>query len=88
DRWIASKNSEVCSRPEIRGYFRPSLNVVLAGLDSESDYWIGLALSWIEQGGVEVSDVLLARLEGVVEGRSASQKNRHKAFSVLRKTGG
>ncbi|WP_303699482.1 hypothetical protein, partial [Pseudomonas aeruginosa] len=24
DRWIASKNSEVCSRPEIRGYFRPS----------------------------------------------------------------
>ncbi|MCS7704844.1 hypothetical protein N0018_34145, partial [Pseudomonas aeruginosa] len=25
DRWIASKNSEVCSRPEIRGYFRPSL---------------------------------------------------------------
>ncbi|HBN9509818.1 hypothetical protein [Pseudomonas aeruginosa] len=64
------------------------LNVVLAGLDSESDYWIGLALSWIEQGGVEVSDVLLARLEGVVEGRRASQKNRHKAFSVLRKTGG
>lgn len=64
------------------------LNVVLAGLDSESDYWIGLALSWVEQGGAEASDVLLARLKGVVEGRSANQKNRHKAFSVLRKIGG
>ncbi|HHM8540582.1 TPA: hypothetical protein ACRN3I_006023, partial [Pseudomonas aeruginosa] len=64
------------------------LNVILAGLDSESDYWIGLALSWIEQGGAEASDVLLARLKGVVEGRSANQKNRHKAFSVLRKIGG
>ncbi|WP_228757727.1 hypothetical protein, partial [Pseudomonas aeruginosa] len=59
-----------------------------SGLDSESDYWIGLALSWIEQGGAEASDVLLARLKGVVEGRSANQKNRHKAFSVLRKIGG
>ncbi|WP_303699280.1 hypothetical protein, partial [Pseudomonas aeruginosa] len=28
DRWIASKNSEVCSRPEIRGYFRPSLKAL------------------------------------------------------------
>ncbi|MEW3782969.1 hypothetical protein QOZ23_15860, partial [Pseudomonas aeruginosa] len=28
DRWIASKNSEVCSRPEIRGYFRPSLEII------------------------------------------------------------
>ncbi|MEK2655839.1 hypothetical protein AAAC07_10055 [Pseudomonas aeruginosa] len=64
------------------------LNVVLAGLASESDYWIGLALSWIEQGGAEASDLLLARLKGVVEGRSANQKNRHKAFSVLRKIGG
>ncbi|MBI7468742.1 hypothetical protein JEV30_29625 [Pseudomonas aeruginosa] len=62
------------------------LNVVLAGLASESDYWIGLALSWIEQA--EASDLLLARLKGVVEGRSANQKNRHKAFSVLRKIGG
>ncbi|MEE1707122.1 hypothetical protein, partial [Pseudomonas aeruginosa] len=41
------------------------LNVVLAGLASESDYWIGLALSWIEQGGAEASDLLLARLKGV-----------------------
>ncbi|MDI4199694.1 hypothetical protein QK437_31230, partial [Pseudomonas aeruginosa] len=34
DRWIASKNSEVCSRPEIRGYFRPSLIDVLSGNSS------------------------------------------------------
>ncbi|WP_208528424.1 hypothetical protein, partial [Pseudomonas aeruginosa] len=39
------------------------LSVVLAGLDSESDYWVGFALSWIEQGGAETSDVLLARLK-------------------------
>ena len=39
-------------------------------------------------GGAEASDLLLARLKGVVEGRSANQKNRHKAFSVLRKIGG
>ncbi|MGV8743907.1 hypothetical protein ACV35G_30225, partial [Pseudomonas aeruginosa] len=50
------------------------LNVVLAGLASESDYWMGLALSWIEQGGAEASDVLLARLTGVAEGRSTNQK--------------
>ncbi|MGU0872045.1 hypothetical protein ACSEUM_04395 [Pseudomonas aeruginosa] len=74
-------------REKLRGGFC-YLNVVLAGLDSESDYWIGLALSWIEQGGAEASDVLLARLKRVVEGRSANQKNRHKAFSVLRKIGG
>lgn len=60
------------------------LNVVLAGLDSESDYWIGLALSWIEQGGAEASDVLLARLKGWLRAERQS-KNRHKAFSVLRK---
>src|SRR5690606_29155784 len=24
---LASKNSEVCSRPEIRGYFRPSIDL-------------------------------------------------------------
>ncbi|EKQ6347834.1 hypothetical protein P6M03_002168 [Pseudomonas aeruginosa] len=74
-------------REKLKGGFC-YLNVVLAGLDSESDYWIGLALSWIEQGVAEASDVLLARLKGVVEGRSANQKNRHKAFSVLRKIGG
>ncbi|MCR1757146.1 hypothetical protein NAG17_02155 [Pseudomonas aeruginosa] len=74
-------------REKLRGGFC-YLNVVLAGLDSESDYWISLALSWIEQGGAEASDVLLARLKRVVEGRSANQKNRHKAFSVLRKIGG
>lgn len=60
-------------REKLRGGFC-YLNVVLAGLDSESDYWIGLALSWIEQGGAEASDVLLARLKRVVEGRSANQK--------------
>ncbi|HGM5797495.1 hypothetical protein KK198_06060 [Pseudomonas aeruginosa] len=64
------------------------LSVVLAGLDSESDHWIGLALSWIEQGGAETSDVLLARLKRVIEGRSASQGNRHRAFSVLRRIDG
>lgn len=55
------------------------LNVVLVGLDSESDYWIGLALSWIEQGGAEASDVLLARLKGWLRAERQS-KNRHKAF--------
>ncbi|HBP5039053.1 hypothetical protein [Pseudomonas aeruginosa] len=64
------------------------LSVVLAGLDSESDYWVGFALSWIEQGGAETSDVLLARLKRVIEGRSASQGNRHRAFSVLRRIDG
>ncbi|MDF5874463.1 hypothetical protein P4112_26130 [Pseudomonas aeruginosa] len=56
------------------------LNVVLAGLDSESDYWIGLALSWIEQGGVEVSDVLLARLRGWLRGGAPLKKIGIKLF--------
>ncbi|MDF5865607.1 hypothetical protein P4113_25740 [Pseudomonas aeruginosa] len=56
------------------------LNVVLAGLDSESDYWIGLALSWIEQGGAEASDVLLARLKGWLRGGAPIKKTGIKLF--------
>lgn len=56
------------------------LNVVLAGLDSESDYWIGLALSWVEQGGAEASDVLLARLKGWLRGGAPIKKTGIKLF--------
>ncbi|TQF81671.1 hypothetical protein FLI74_34750, partial [Pseudomonas aeruginosa] len=48
DRWIASKNSEVCSRPEIRGYFRPSLEKTdsIRWLYSRAAYRLVLASSY------------------------------------------
>jgi hypothetical protein len=62
----------------------PAKDVVLAGLRSQSGYWTGLAIAWIEQGALidkEIQDTL----DDIAKRKHFAQSLRHKAFALARR---
>jgi hypothetical protein len=57
--------------------------IVMAGLTWPTEYWVGLALAWVEQGAPVNMPILneLVRLGG---GASLSQNIQHRAFALAR----
>src|SRR5689334_18248541 len=58
-------------------------DVILAGLSWPADYWVGLALGWLEQGAP--IDAEIAALLDRVARKSLTQSVRHRAFALARK---
>lgn len=58
-------------------------NVILAGLGSKSEYWIGLALSWVGQGGFYTSRAVVIKLRELIEADQLSQTDRSSAKSFI-----
>jgi len=62
----------------------PILVAIMAALAGRSQYWADLALTWL--GVVEPTPDVLAALEAVVNERWASQRLRHGAQKILRRS--
>ncbi len=58
-------------------------NVILAALDGKSEYWIGLALSWVGQGGFYTNRAVVIKLRELVEADQLSQTDRSSAQSFI-----
>ena len=60
-------------------------NVVLAGLTSQSSYWVDLALRWLESGAPP-SDAIVQQLQATAETLHRSHQSlRHRSASLARK---
>lgn len=55
---------------------------VTCGLMSSSDYWIGLAIEWLQD--MPINDRMAKILSGVVKSKGVSQKNRHRAARLFK----
>ena len=55
---------------------------VTCGLMSSSDYWIGLAIEWLQD--MPINDKMAKILSGVVKSKGVSQKNRHRAAQLFK----
>jgi hypothetical protein len=57
--------------------------IILAGLRAPSDYWVRLAVDWLEQGA-PVNIEICKELERVASTHHLDQGLRHKAFAMAR----
>lgn len=55
---------------------------VTCGLMSSSDYWIELAIEWLQD--MSINDKIAKILSGVVKSKGVSQKNRHRAARLFK----
>jgi len=62
----------------------PVVQVLLAGLNSPTDYWPGLAIGWLEQGAPVDAEVLAA-LGRVSANKHFAQSVRHRGGAILRR---
>ncbi len=62
----------------------PLKDVLLAGLRWETQYWAGLAVSWIEQGA-PIDKEIKEELDHISEKKHFPQSVRHKAFALARR---
>ena len=62
----------------------PVKDVLLAGLRWETQYWVSLAVSWIEQSA-PIDNEIKEALDNVAQKRHFPQSLRHKAFAIARK---
>ncbi|CAN7776773.1 hypothetical protein LJR175_007838 [Variovorax sp. LjRoot175] len=62
----------------------PVVQILLAGLNSPTDYWPSLAIGWLEQGAPIDAEVLAA-LGRISENEHFSQSVRHRGGAVLRR---
>ena len=58
--------------------------IVLAGLQAPSEYWIGLAVSWLEQGA-PVNNEIIQELKSIVNNKYFSQRVRHHSFALVKR---
>ncbi|MDR3429569.1 hypothetical protein [Silvimonas sp.] len=58
---------------------------LMAGLNAPTDYWIELALSWLEDG-FPVDEEIKAVLTRIVATRIYSQRTRHRAQALVAKS--
>ncbi len=59
-------------------------DVILAGLQSPSEYWSSLAVTWLEQGAAVDSEIATI-LEVIANKKTNSQSLRHRAFALAHK---
>lgn len=62
----------------------PARQVVLAGLGFPMDYWIGLAVGWLEQGA-QLDDEIVEMLNRVAEAPNHAQRIRHRSKALARR---
>ncbi|TXD45159.1 hypothetical protein TR80_001720 [Xanthomonas campestris] len=62
----------------------PAREVVMAGLTWPTDYWPGLAISWLEQGA-PIDERVAAALDQVAEKKAFPQNIRHRALALARR---
>jgi len=55
--------------------------ILMAGLNWETSYWVGCALSWIEQGA-EIDEEIIERLSEISSNKNYQQKTRHRATTI------
>jgi hypothetical protein len=60
----------------------PFENIIRLALEEHSDYWVNLALNWIESG-FAVDDLLLETMRRNSERKSLNQSTRHRIFSLF-----
>ncbi|MBQ0936379.1 hypothetical protein [Ideonella paludis] len=60
-------------------------HILLAGLQWPTEYWVGLALGWLEQGA-PISQAILKELQCLATSASLSQSVKHRAFGLVRQT--
>jgi hypothetical protein len=58
--------------------------VVLTGLNWQTEYWAALAVGWLEQGAPIDAEIASA-LHAIVEKKHFSQGLRHRAFAFARR---
>tara|TARA_R110002020_G_scaffold123420_1_gene279828 strand:- start:1913 stop:2308 length:396 start_codon:yes stop_codon:yes gene_type:complete len=63
----------------------PYICVMEVGLRHDSDYWIGLALSWIAGASIQEAYKLIEDLNTLSVDKAVSQKNRHLAKKELKR---
>lgn len=68
---------------ENRGPFS-TRRVVLAGLGSEMEYWIDLAVGWLEQG-VPLDEEIVEALSRIAETRQKAQRLRHRSVALAKR---
>ena len=61
----------------------PAREVVLAGLQYPLDYWVELAVAWLE-GGAEIDGEIVERLNEITLARRYHQRTRHRAGHLLK----
>jgi hypothetical protein len=62
----------------------PVREVVVAGLSWPTEYWVGLAIAWLEQG-VPIDQEVFVLLDRVAQTRHFAQSVRHRAFALARR---
>ena len=62
----------------------PAHEIILAGLQAPSNYWVGLAIGWLEQGAPASNEIIQA-LSLITKDKSFSQQARHKSFALIKK---
>jgi hypothetical protein len=68
--------------------YDPSLGtpreVILAGLTCPSEYWVDLAITWLEQGA-PIDQEVAAHLDAIAGNKQFSQNVRHRAFALAQR---
>jgi hypothetical protein len=62
----------------------PAHEIVLAGLQAPSEYWVGLAVSWLEQGAPANKEII-QELNSIVKNKYFSQRVRHHSFALVKR---
>lgn len=62
----------------------PAHEIVLAGLQAPSEYWVGLDVSWLEQGA-PANNEITQELNSIVENKHFSQRVRHHSSALVKK---
>lgn len=68
---------ERCNQP-------PAQQIILAGLQAPSEYWVNLAVGWLEQG-TPANDEIIKALIAIVEDKYFSQRVRHRSFALKKR---
>ena len=58
--------------------------ILVAGLSWETEYWVSLAVAWLEQGAPCNSEIAVL-LDRISQMRHFSQRVRHRAFALARR---
>jgi hypothetical protein len=58
--------------------------VLFAGLSSPSEYWVGLAVGWLEEG-LELDQEIVEMLNRIAEKRHFPQRLRHRSAALAKR---
>jgi hypothetical protein len=66
-------------------YIKPhAQEIILAGLQAPSEYWVNLAVGWLEQGA-PANDEIIQELSSIATNKYFSQRVRHHSLAFVKK---